>query len=116
MRAKCKHINLIARDWQKLAAFYEQVFGCARIPPERHLSGEWLEKGRISYESGDYEGAVRAYSAAIDLDARGAVHFNRGIAYFKMRHNARGLQDLKAAAGLGHGQSQKILRSKGVSW
>ena len=45
MRAKCKHINIIAHDWQKLAAFYEQVFGCIRTPPERHLSGEWLQKG-----------------------------------------------------------------------
>lgn len=45
MRAKYKHINIIARDWQKLAGFYEQVFGCVWIPPERHLSGKWLEKG-----------------------------------------------------------------------
>lgn len=45
MRAKYKHINIIAQDWQKLAAFYEHVFGCVRIPPERHLSGKWLEKG-----------------------------------------------------------------------
>ena len=40
-----KHTNVIARDWQALAQFYEQVFDCVRIPPERHLSGEWLEKG-----------------------------------------------------------------------
>ncbi|MBN2030472.1 VOC family protein [bacterium] len=45
MRAKYKHINIIARDWQKLAAFYEQVFSCIRVPPERHLSGKWLEEG-----------------------------------------------------------------------
>lgn len=45
MKAKYKHTNIIARDWQKLAKFYEQVFGCVRVPPERHLSGVWLEKG-----------------------------------------------------------------------
>ena len=45
MRAKYKHTNIIAKDWQKLAKFYEDVFGCIRIPPERHLSGNWLEKG-----------------------------------------------------------------------
>ena len=45
MQAKYKHINIIAQDWQNLAAFYERVFGCIRIPPERHLSGEWLDKG-----------------------------------------------------------------------
>jgi glyoxylase I family protein len=45
MRATYKHTNLIARDWQKLAAFYEKVFGCIRIPPERNLSGSWLATG-----------------------------------------------------------------------
>jgi catechol 2,3-dioxygenase-like lactoylglutathione lyase family enzyme len=42
---KYKHTNIIARDWQKLAKFYEDVFDCIRVPPERHLSGEWLDKG-----------------------------------------------------------------------
>lgn len=37
------HLNLIARDWRRLARFYEQVFGCSPVPPERHLSGRWLE-------------------------------------------------------------------------
>ncbi len=45
MNAKYKHTNIIARDWNALAAFYEKVFGCVRVPPERRLSGEWLEKG-----------------------------------------------------------------------
>jgi catechol 2,3-dioxygenase-like lactoylglutathione lyase family enzyme len=42
---KFKHTNLIARDWQSLACFYEEVFDCRRVPPERHLSGDWLERG-----------------------------------------------------------------------
>lgn len=37
------HTNLIAQDWKSLAAFYEQVFGCTPVPPERHLAGDWLE-------------------------------------------------------------------------
>lgn len=45
MKAKYKHTNIVARDWQNLARFYEKVFGCVRVPPERHLSGDWLEKG-----------------------------------------------------------------------
>jgi predicted enzyme related to lactoylglutathione lyase len=44
-KIKYKHTNIIAHDWQKLVVFYEQVFGCTRVPPERHLSGEWLAKG-----------------------------------------------------------------------
>ena len=39
------HTNLVARDWRKLAAFYEKVFGCVPVPPERDLQGEGLERG-----------------------------------------------------------------------
>lgn len=39
------HTNLIAKDWRRLAAFYEEVFGCRRVLPERHLSGESIERG-----------------------------------------------------------------------
>lgn len=39
------HTNLIARDWRALARFYEEVFGCVPVPPERHLSGPELEAG-----------------------------------------------------------------------
>jgi predicted enzyme related to lactoylglutathione lyase len=45
MKAKYKHTNIISRDWQSLAQFYEEAFGCVRVPPERHLSGAWLDKG-----------------------------------------------------------------------
>lgn len=45
MNARYKHTNIVARDWRGLARFYEEVFGCVVVPPERSLSGEWLEKG-----------------------------------------------------------------------
>lgn len=41
--ARFVHTNLIAEDWVKLAEFYERVFGCTPLPPERDLSGVWLE-------------------------------------------------------------------------
>lgn len=44
MRTKYAHTNLIAKDWKRLSTFYQDVFGCAPIPPERHLSGDWLDK------------------------------------------------------------------------
>lgn len=43
MQINFVHVNLIAKDWRKLADFYIQVFGCVPVPPERHLSGEWVE-------------------------------------------------------------------------
>ena len=41
---KYAHTNLIAKDWRRLAAFYQEVFGCVPVPRERNLSGEWLDK------------------------------------------------------------------------
>jgi predicted enzyme related to lactoylglutathione lyase len=45
LRARYVHTNLVARDWRKLARFYEQIFGCTAVPPERDLAGQWLEDG-----------------------------------------------------------------------
>lgn len=39
------HTNLIAKDWHKLADFYENLFGCMPVPPERDFEGEKLEAG-----------------------------------------------------------------------
>ncbi len=43
VNAKYVHTNLVAKDWRKLARFYEEVFGCTPVLPERNLSGRWLE-------------------------------------------------------------------------
>jgi predicted enzyme related to lactoylglutathione lyase len=43
--ARFVHANLIARDWRVLAEFYQQVFGCVPVPPERDFSGPVLEAG-----------------------------------------------------------------------
>ncbi|HSR10538.1 MAG TPA: VOC family protein [Thermodesulfobacteriota bacterium] len=39
------HTNIIAEDWRRLADFYARVFGFLEVPPQRNLSGEWLERG-----------------------------------------------------------------------
>jgi len=41
--ARFVHTNIVARDWKRLALFYEQVFGCTPVLPERRLFGQWLE-------------------------------------------------------------------------
>jgi predicted enzyme related to lactoylglutathione lyase len=43
IHARYGHTNIVARDWRKLARFYEEIFGCIRILPERDLSGDWLD-------------------------------------------------------------------------
>jgi predicted enzyme related to lactoylglutathione lyase len=43
--ARYVHTNLIAQDWRALADFYQRVFGCVPLPPERDLSGPIIEAG-----------------------------------------------------------------------
>jgi len=43
LEARFTHVNLIARDWRRLADFYAHVFGWEPVPPERDLSGDWLD-------------------------------------------------------------------------
>lgn len=44
LSASFAHVNLVAKDWRRLARFYEQVLGCVPVPPERKLEGEQLER------------------------------------------------------------------------
>ncbi len=43
LNAKYVHTNLVARDWRTLAGFYQDIFGCTPVPPERDFSGPVLE-------------------------------------------------------------------------
>ena len=38
------HTNIAAKDWKKLSEFYINVFDCIVKPPERKLSGDWLDQ------------------------------------------------------------------------
>jgi predicted enzyme related to lactoylglutathione lyase len=44
IKATYTHTNLTGHDWQGLVRFYCKVFGCTPKPPQRDLSGEWLEQ------------------------------------------------------------------------
>lgn len=39
------HVNLVALDWRRLVEFYVMIFDCQPVPPERHMTGAWLERG-----------------------------------------------------------------------
>ena len=38
------HTNIVARNWRQLSGFYMKVFDCKIKPPERKLSGSWLDR------------------------------------------------------------------------
>jgi predicted enzyme related to lactoylglutathione lyase len=41
--ARYVHTNLIAQDWRSLARFYQEIFGCIPVPPERDFRGSSLD-------------------------------------------------------------------------
>jgi predicted enzyme related to lactoylglutathione lyase len=41
---KYVHTNIIARDWKRLSKFYQDVFQCVPVPPQRDLKGKWVEE------------------------------------------------------------------------
>ena len=43
LNAKYVHTNLTGRDWRVLVRFYCEVFVCIPKPPQRDLSGAWLD-------------------------------------------------------------------------
>lgn len=45
VKVRYAHTNLIAKNWRDLAEFYQNVFGCIPVLPERHFKGEDLERG-----------------------------------------------------------------------
>ena len=45
VKAKYVHTNIVSKNWEQLAQFYEKVFGCKRVLPERDMSGKWIEDG-----------------------------------------------------------------------
>ncbi len=45
MKARFVRVNVIARDWKRLARFYTTVFGCVVVPPERDFQGKELDAG-----------------------------------------------------------------------
>lgn len=45
IEARFGHVNLVARDWRRLADFYGRVLGCELVPPERNYRGPILEAG-----------------------------------------------------------------------
>ena len=62
---------------------------------------EWLQKGNILSDSGNYGGAINAFSKGIEInpgDAR--TYYNRGLAYAKTGEQEQAVKDFSKAIGL----------------
>jgi len=93
INAKYTHTNLVARDWQRLARFYEAVFGCLPIPPGRDLSGKWLEEAT---------GLPGAHLRGIHLRLPGHGPYGPTLEIFAYDQEAEGLTPAANRPGFSH--------------
>lgn len=42
IQARFAHVNLVAEDFERLLAFYRDVFGCEPMTADQRLTGEWV--------------------------------------------------------------------------
>ncbi|MBN2051759.1 MAG: VOC family protein [Spirochaetales bacterium] len=93
MNVKFAHVNIVARDWRKLADFYIDVFGCREKPPERDLKGRWLDDA-VSLKGAHITG-IHLYLPGFSADGPTLEIF---------RYDDYEKQDVKAAnhEGFGH--------------
>ena len=93
MAIRYVHTNLIARDWQALAAFYVQVLGCTPVPPERDLSGDWFDAAT---------GIARAHVTGMHLRLPGHGDAGPTLEIFSYDGEAPRPHMLPDTPGLGH--------------
>jgi len=85
IEARFGHVNLIARDWQSLAAFYQRVFGCMLVPPELDAPPSVANRrgfGHLAFAVDDVEAARstvlaeggQAVGEVVTLTARDGRH------------------------------------------
>lgn len=58
--SKLLHVNINAKDWKKVCAFYEEVFGCVQVPPQKKISGDYAAD-LTGLEGADIEGMTLAF-------------------------------------------------------
>lgn len=118
MKATYKHTNLIARDWRRVSAFYQTVFGCVPVPPRRSQSGQWLEDGTgvigAALEGehlrlpgcGEDGPTLEIYSYSMMLDAPEPVANRCGYGHlaFEVEDVAMALDAVITAGGAAHGK------------
>ena len=87
------HTNLVARDWRRLTRFYQDLFGCTPVLPERDLAGEWLEQAT---------GVPAAQIQGVHLRLPGWGDQGPTLEVFTYNQLAAGSQPAVNRPGLGH--------------
>ena len=74
------------RDWRRLASFYEAVFGCTPVPPERDYSGDLAERVHAAVRPPRRRHRLQC----VIQRGRGAATSGRGSFMGRVAHRASG--------------------------
>ncbi len=82
----------------------------SRLEDAENGEVDWNKRGYYFYRSGKYDEAIISFTRAIDLDpSADQAYFNRGILHLKQDNQTMAMDDLRAAAGLGHEKARRVL-------
>lgn len=87
------HTNLVAHDWRALAQFYQDVFECEPLHPERKLSGADYARGT---------GLPGAVAEGIHLRLPGHGESGPTLEIFQYAEVVEGMRPVVNRPGLGH--------------
>ena len=88
------HTNIIAEDWKSLADFYQEVFGCIKVLPERNLKGKWIDTG-TGIDSVHIEGVhLRLPGYGEDGPTLEIFQYNKYTAVESQKINRQGLSHI----------------------
>jgi len=87
------HTNIISENWCELAKFYEELFECTPVPPERSQSGKWLGEGT---------GVEGAELAGIHLRLPGYGDNGPTLEIYQYNHMKEKPEPAANRQGLGH--------------
>ena len=127
--ARYVHTNLIAKDWQALARFYEQVFGCEPVPPIRDFAAHEVEAG-TGVQGAALQGAhlrlpgqgangptIEIFTYSQQLAAAPAAPNRPGFAHiaFAVEDVSEAREQVLAAGGRSVGEIVTVTTSTGVT-
>ena len=126
--ARYLHTNLIAKDWRRLADFYESVFGCEVVPPVRDFPAAAVERGTgvpgASFSGvhlrlpghGEKGPTLEIFTYSQQLPTTAAAANRRGFGHlaFAVAHVADARAQVLAAGGGSVGEIVEVTTAAGI--
>jgi len=102
-----RHVSL----WMVFTLLLSPALVRAQSP---QTGSDYVNRGNIRFEAGDFDGAIADYTEAIELNAADSVaYYNRGIARGRQGDHSRAIEDYTRAIQIG-GRYANAYYNRGV--